>query len=234
MSFSGNAGGVKRPLAQHTFDEWPPALRALFDGTALASKIGFTASLITCDAGGPLRTSLIGIGELYAPDSRHVAFALWPSSRAARTLASPGQSAAHPSEVGRLTREPQAAVAASRHGHSHPRARAALTFVHDEAFYQLQLGVDVLPDAGEEGRAGAGAKAGIDEPPGSGLAQFIAFIDAGEVQQVGYARLTSGVTFELSGEASEQHAVLDRWSRQIERLRQAAHAQLAAGSAAGA
>jgi hypothetical protein len=231
MSSSGDPGGARRPLAQRTFDEWPPALRALFDGTALASKIGFTASLITCDAGGHVRTSLIGIGELYAPDSRHLAFALWPSSRAARTLASPSQSAAHPSEAGRLSREPQAAAASWR---DHPRARAALTFVHDEVFYQVQLGMDVLRDADEEGDVSAGAEAGIDEQPGSGLAQFLGSIEAGEMQQVGYARLTSGVTFELSGEASERHAVLDRWSRQIERLRQAAHAQLAAGSAAGA
>lgn len=215
--------GAARPLDQHTFHEWPPALRALFDGTALASKIGFTASLITCDAGGHLRTSLIGIGELYAPDSRHLAFALWPNSRAARTLASPSPAAAHSSGAGRLSSAPLAATA-TRHGH--PRARAALTFVHDEAFYQVQLGVNVLADAD--------ADADIGERPGSGLAQFIASIDAGERQQVGYARLTSGVTFDLSGEASEQHAVLDRWSRQIERLRQAAHAQLAARSAAGA
>lgn len=231
MSSSGDPGGARRPLEQRTFDEWPPALRALFDGTALAFKIGFTASLITCDAGGHLKTSLIGIGELYAPDSRHLAFALWPSSRAARTLASPSQSIAHPSGAGGLSREPQAA-AASRH--AHPRASAALTFVHDEAFYQVQLGVDALRNAGGDGDTGVEAEAGIDELPGSGLAQFIASIDAGEVQQVGYARLTSGVTFELSGEASERHAVLDRWSRQIERLRQAAHAQLAAESAAGA
>jgi hypothetical protein len=223
--------GAARPLEQHTFDEWPPALRALLDGTALASKIGFTASLITCDASGHLRTSLVGIGELYAPDSRHLAFALWPNSRAARALASPGQPAAHSSGAGRINSEPLAAKAI-RHGH--PRARAALTFVYDDAFYQVQLGVDVLANADAGASAGAGAEAEIAEPPGSGLAQFIASIDAGEMQQVGYARLTSGVAFELSGEASEQHAVLDRWSRQIERLRQAAHAQLAAGSAAGA
>ena len=223
--------GAARPVEQHTFDEWPPALRALLDGTALASKIGFTASLITCDASGHVRTSLVGIGELYAPDSRHLAFALWPNSRAARTLASPTQSAAYSGGAGRISGE-ALAVTAPRHGHQ--RTRAALTFVHDEAFYQVQLGVDVLANADASARAGAGAEAEMAEPPGGGLAQFIASIDAGEMQQVGYARLTSGVTFELSGEASEQHAVLDRWSRQIERLRQAAHAQLAAESAAGA
>jgi hypothetical protein len=240
MSSSVDAGAA-RPLEQHTFDEWPPALRALFDGTALASKIGFTASLITCDASGHLRTSLVGIGELYAPDSRHLAFALWPNSRTARALALPGQPAAHSSGAGRINREPLAATA-TRHGHQ--RARAALTFVYDEAFYQVQLGVDVLANADADADAsaaaaaaaggGGGAEAEIAELPGSGLAQFIASIDAGEMQQVGYARLTSGVAFELSGEASEQHAVLDRWSRQIERLREAAHAQLPAGSAAGA
>ena len=215
--------GARRSLEQHTFDEWPPALRALFDGTSLASKIGFTASLITCDAGGNLRTSLVGIGELYAPDSRRLAFALWPSSRAARTLASMGQSTMPAGEARRLDQPAEAAACP----HGHPPARAALTFVHEGAFYQVQLVVDVLPDASTDEGWETKAEGG-GQPPGS-LAQFIASIDTGEMQQVGYARLTSGVTFELSGEASEQHAVLDRWRRQIERLRQAAHAWLAVG-----
>jgi hypothetical protein len=220
MSSSADPGAA-RPLAQHAFDEWPPTLRALFDGTALASKIGFTASLITCDAGGHLRTSLIGIGELYAPDSRSLAFALWPSSRAARTLAPGSQSAGQAGGARRPSQAPEAVALPQ----GHPRARAALTFVHEEAFYQVQLAVDVLPDAPADDALKAEANGG--GLPHSGLAQFIASIDAGEMQQVGYARLTSGVTFELSGEASEQDGVLDRWRRQIERLRQAAHARLA-------
>lgn len=193
---SSSAEATPRALEQCAFDEWPPALRALFDGTALASKIGFTASLITCDAGGHLRTSLLGIGELYAPDARSLAFALWPSSRAARTLGAAGE------EQGRMTQS------------SRGRAHAALTFVHEGAFHQVQLAVEPLP-----GSAGAG---------GCGLALFLASIDAGEAQRVGYAHLRSGIAFELSGEAGEQHAVLARWERQIDALRHAANGARAA------
>lgn len=186
-----------RALDQRTFDEWPPELRALFDGQALESKAGFTASLITCDAGGHLRTSLLGIGELYAPDERSLAFALWPSSRAARLLMAPAR--AHESAT-----MPEA-------GHRHRRAHAALTFVYEGAFHQVQLEVEAFPDDGDE--------------PGGSLAMFIASIDAGEAQQVGYARLTSGIAFELAGQPSEQRAVLDRWERQVDQLRQAANRQ---------
>jgi hypothetical protein len=182
-----------RALDQTPFDEWPPALRALFDGEALGSKIGFTASLITCDAQGHLRTSLLGIGELYAPDARTLAFALWPSSRAARTLSAPMGDSAAMRALGQGRR----------------RAHAALTFVHEGAFYQVQLDVEPAPSDGQE--------------PGCGLALYIASIDAGEAQRVGYARLTSGIAFELAGPASEQHAVLARWQRQIDHLRQAAN-----------
>lgn len=109
----------ERALEAQTFDEWPPALRALFDGTGLAGKEGFTASLAVADGDASVRTSLLSIGELYAPDSRSLAFALWPASRAARML-----------------------DAAARLG----RARAVLTFVHEGAFFQVRLRVDTLDD----------------------------------------------------------------------------------------
>ncbi|MGN6648637.1 hypothetical protein [Trinickia sp.] len=194
---SSSVEPTPRALAQRAFDEWPPALRALFDGTALASKIGFTASLITRDAGGHLRTSLLGIGELYAPDARSLAFALWPNSRAARTLGSASEGGMEMSE------------------HAHGRAHAALTFVHEGAFHQVQLAVEPL--AAGEGEHGCG------------LALFLASIDAGEAQQVGYAHLTSGIAFELSGQTGEQHAVLARWERQIDGLRRAANGPRASG-----
>ena len=210
MSSSADPGAA-RTLEPRVFDEWPPPLRALLDGTALASKIGFTASLMTCDASGHLRTSLLGIGELYVPDSRCLAFALWPASRAARTLSQ--------AEHGQ-TEDARGQHSAHRPGtgNGDRRARAALAFVHDGGFYQVQLLVAPMRDA----------DADADGAASSGLAQFIASIDAGEVQQVGYARLTSGIAFQLSCSAPERQAVLDRWQRQIERLRQAAHAQLAA------
>ena len=161
----------ERPLEQNVFDEWPDAVRTLFDGSSLASKTGFTASLLTVDANGHVRTSLLGVGELYAPDSRSLRIALWPQARAARVIAQNG--------------------------------RAALTFVCDEAFYQVQL--RLTPLTGDD----------------SGLVYLIGSIDTAEAQSVRYARLTSGITFELEGKGE---AVLDRWERQIEHLKQAAAA----------
>jgi hypothetical protein len=164
-----------RPLEQRVFDEWPDVVRALFDGSSLASKVGFTASLLTVDASGHVRTSLVGVGELYAPDSRTLCIALWPQSRATRAIAQNG--------------------------------RAALSFVCDEAFYQVQL--LVTPLAGVAG----------DD---SGLVYLTASIDTAEAQSVRYARLTSGITFGL--EAEDKKRVLDRWEQQIEHLKQAAAA----------
>jgi hypothetical protein len=164
----------EHPLEQNVFDEWPDAVRTLFDGSSLASKKGFTASLLTVDANGHLRTSLLSVGELYAPDSRSLCIALWPQARAARVIAQSG--------------------------------RAALTFVCDAAFYQVQL--RLTPLVGLTG-------------DGSGLVCLIGSIDAGEAQSVRYARLTGGITFELEGGGA---AVLDRWERQIEHLKQAAAA----------
>ena len=127
-------------LEQRAFDEWSPALRALFDGTALAGKAGFTASLVAIDANGHARTSLLSVGELYAPDSRTLCFALWPSSRSARAL--------------------------------HERGQAALTFVHDEAFYQVQL--DVQPLSDDDGAAAGALAAALASATVNALAAFAA------------------------------------------------------------
>jgi hypothetical protein len=164
----------QRPLEQQVFDAWPDAVRTLFDGSSLASKTGFTASLLTVDANGHVRTSLLGVGELYAPDSRSLCIALWPQARAARVIAQSG--------------------------------RAALTFVCDAAFYQVQLRLAPLTAAADDD---------------SGLVYLIGSIEAAEAQSVRYARLTSGITFELGQEGG---AVLDRWEKQIEHLKQAAAA----------
>lgn len=164
----------ERPLEQRVFDEWPDVVRTLFDGSSLESKTGFTASLLTVEASGHVRTSLLGVGELYAPDSRTLCFALWPQARATRAIAQYG--------------------------------RATLSFVCEEAFYQVQLRVAQLA-----------AVAGDD----SGLVYLSGSIDTAEAQSVRYARLTSGVTFELEGDGER---VLDRWEQQIEHLKQAAAA----------
>jgi hypothetical protein len=154
------------------FDEWPVELRALFDGAALESKVGFTASLVTLDpGGGHLRTSLLGIGELYAPDSRALCVALWPQSRSARAIAQSG--------------------------------RAALTFVFDATFYQVQLALAPM------------------QADGTQLACFMGSIESGEAQRVPYARLTGGITFDLE---AGREATLERWNQQIEQLKKAAAA----------
>jgi hypothetical protein len=156
------------------FDEWPSALRALFDGSLRGAPDGFTASLAAVDHAGRVRTALLSAGELYVPDAqnaqsaRTLCFALWPASRAAQAIIANG--------------------------------RATLTFVADDAFYQIQL------DAHRVALEGAP------------LACFVATIESGEAQRVGYARLTSGIAFELS-DAGEVHA---RWREQMEWLKRAA------------
>ena len=84
--------------------------------------------------------------------------------------------------------------------------RAALSFVCDAAFYQVQLRVAPLPRV--DGDA-------------SGLVYLLGSIDTAEAQSVRYARLTGGITFELQGEGS---AVLERWEQQVEQLKRAAAA----------
>jgi hypothetical protein len=159
-----------RPIEQSAFDEWPPELRSLFDGTSIETKGGFTASLLAVDEAGRVRTSLLSLGELFAPDTRTLSFALWPKSRAAQAIAS--------------TR------------------RATLTFVFDAAFYQVQLEARPVP---------------LDD---ASLACFVATVETGEWQRVGYARLTSGIVFELD----DGEAVMTRWRAQVEMLKRAASA----------
>jgi hypothetical protein len=170
-----------RTLEQQAFDAWPDGLRALFDGTALATKVGFTASLLMADANGRVRTSLLGIGELYAPDARTVCVALWPRTRTAGALAQ-----------GR---------------------RATLTFVFDDVFYQVHVAFESLRAADAEAHEASG-----------GLVCFHGSIETGEAQRVRYARLTSGITYEL-GEGKD--AILERWEQQI------AYLKKVAGSVAG-
>jgi len=159
-----------RALEQISFDEWPPALRTLFDGTLIETKGGFTASLLAVDDGGRVRTSLLSLGELFAPDPRTLCFALWPASRAVRAISSTG--------------------------------RATLTFVFDEAFFQVQLEARRVP---------------LDHAP---LACFVATIETGELQRVGYARLTGGIGFEQE----DGETVMARWRAQVEMLKRAASA----------
>jgi hypothetical protein len=158
-------------LSSHTvFDEWPPELRALFDGTLTGVDTGFTASLCTADRAHRVRTALLGAGELLAPDARTLAFALWPSSRTAQAITATG--------------------------------RATLAFVFDEAFYQVHLDTRRVP---------------LDDVP---LACFVGTIESGEVQRVGYARLTNGIVFELT----DAQSALARWREQLEWLKRAASA----------
>jgi hypothetical protein len=152
------------------FDAWPRDLLAWFDGSALESKTGFTASLVTCEASGRLGTSLLGIGELYAPNAHSLRLALWAQARAAQALAG--------------------------------GVPAALTFVFDGAFYQVQL--NAVPMAVEQAEA-------------QGLACFEAALVAGEAQRVPYARLESGIAFTL--EEGGREATMRRWALQVEWLK---------------
>ena len=77
--------------------------------------------------------------------------------------------------------------------------RATLTFVHDGSFYQVHLRVD----------------ADAVSPDWPGLIFYSARIDAAEAQAVTYARLLSGITFELPA----PQEVLPRWKAQLEVLR---------------
>ena len=77
-------------IENSSFDEWPVALRTLFDGASLETHTGFTASLLAADEGS-IRTSLLSLGELFAPDARTLCFSLWPRSRAARIIAKTGR-----------------------------------------------------------------------------------------------------------------------------------------------
>ena len=168
MTESSSSGA--RPLEQIAFDEWPPEVRSLFDGSMIETKGGFTASLLAVDEAGRVRTSLLSLGELFAPDMRTLCFALWPKSRTALATASTG--------------------------------RATLTFVFDEAFFQVQL----------EAR-----RVTLDDAP---LACFVATIETGEFQRVGYARLTGGIGFELE----DGETVMTRWRAQVDMLKRAASA----------
>ncbi|AOJ11199.1 hypothetical protein [Burkholderia mayonis] len=110
----------RRTLERTTYDVWPSAALALFDGDDLARKAGFTAALVVVerDVDPPQpRTTLLSAGELYAPDAQSLRFSLWPQSRAARALA------AHPD--------------------------ATLTFVADDAFHQARLRIDSSDSTGD-------------------------------------------------------------------------------------
>lgn len=164
------ADSQRTTLERWTFDTWPHGVATLFDGEQLERKAAFTASLLVIDDAAELpevRTALLSVGELYAPDARSLRFSLWPQSRGARALST--------------------------------QHRAALTFVLDSAFYQVQLRIE-----------SSGTTA-------DGLACFAAAIASGEAQRVGYAALKTGITFELTEES--RAGGLERWRRQIEQLR---------------
>jgi hypothetical protein len=62
-----------------------------FGGAIEGVPDGFTASLVTVCADGWPITSLLGPGELFAIDDRHLAIALWPASRAQQNMLRTGR-----------------------------------------------------------------------------------------------------------------------------------------------
>lgn len=168
MHMNDSRRSMATDIESGSFKEWPEALRALFDGSAIENKTGFTASLLAVDQ-HCVRTSLLSVGELYAPDGRSLLIALWPSSRVAKAVSKTGF--------------------------------ATLSFVFDHAYFQVQFEVRSV--------AGAG--------PSS---LFVATLQFGEWQKVGYARLKHGIEFDFAPE--REQATLERWRKQIEVLKQSA------------
>ncbi|MGI4985229.1 MAG: hypothetical protein ACRYGL_18180 [Janthinobacterium lividum] len=91
----GDVGAhASRPARLVGLDE---ALQNWFDGAAHASRApddaraGFTLSLTTIDEAGWPRTALLGLAEVFAPDSGHLVLALWQASRSNRCLRAQGR-----------------------------------------------------------------------------------------------------------------------------------------------
>ncbi|APA86911.1 hypothetical protein BJG93_04725 [Paraburkholderia sprentiae WSM5005] len=80
--------------------------------------------------------------------------------------------------------------------------RAALTFVFDGAFFQVQLDAMPIESTGAQG---------------VGLACFEAVVASGEAQRVPYAQLDAGITFTL--DERDREMTLERWNQQIEWLK---------------
>jgi hypothetical protein len=80
--------------------------------------------------------------------------------------------------------------------------RATLTFVAEQAFFQIQFDV---------------RRVMLDGAP---VACFVGTIEKGEMQRVSYARLTGGISFDLP----DEQAVHARWRTQMEWLKKAASA----------
>ncbi len=160
--------GTEDAIEHGTFSEWPDGIRTLFDGYHIETKTGFTALLMAVD-GHCVRTSMLSVGEVFAPDERSVLLALWPASRVAKAVEITGF--------------------------------VTMTFVFDQAYFQVQLEVKARPAAG---------------PPNI----YLATIQTGEWQRVDYARLKHGIEFEFAPE--HEQATLARWRDQVASLRQAA------------
>lgn len=84
-----SSGSTTDGIENGSFHEWPVNVLNLFDGNAIETKNGFTASLLAAD-GNAIRTSLLSVGEMFAPDSRSLLLALWPASRTAKAMTGSG------------------------------------------------------------------------------------------------------------------------------------------------
>ena len=82
--------------------------------------------------------------------------------------------------------------------------KGLLHVVAAPAAYRIRIGVRPV-----------GAAAGPDGGDGISLAYFTGSVLGVDVDQVGYATITSGITYTLS----QQGDVVRRWERQVERLR---------------
>lgn len=142
----------------------PATVRGLLDGGNLEAAIGHTFPLLTVDADGSPRVSLLSAGEVYAPTPDEIRLAMWPKSRSTANVNRAG--------------------------------KATLCVVADGAMFYVRL------DVRERGS--------LDK-----LAYFRSSVEEVHKDVVGYARLTSGMTFELV----DREATLARWSAVVDGMR---------------
>jgi flavin reductase (DIM6/NTAB) family NADH-FMN oxidoreductase RutF len=145
----------------------PPILRTFFDGTALESKVGTTALLVTASAAGRPHLAMLSAGELLATSDTSLHLALHRNSGTGRAVAETGQ--------------------------------CLLSVVLEGVAYQLLL----------HARA-----ADVDDPSAASTAYFRAEIEECKEERAPYARLTSGITFELVDPPS----TLALWSHKLDVL----------------
>jgi len=74
-------------MTKRVSDRLPGSVLEALDGRDLERKIGPTYVLMTVDPDGAPRPCMLSVGEILAPDDRHLRVALWPGTNTSRNLA---------------------------------------------------------------------------------------------------------------------------------------------------